>query len=72
VKRGTSVSKQLALEGMRAQLDEMVTLVRQVMKQTRVFRGNTRGTLPPGGKARCRQNVCRVRGSEFAGLTVRW
>jgi transposase, IS5 family len=44
VKRATSVSKQLALEGMRAQLDEMVPLVRQVMKQTRarIFRGNTR------------------------------
>jgi len=44
VKRATSVVKQLALEGLRAQLDEMVPLVRQVMKQTRarIFRGNTR------------------------------
>jgi transposase, IS5 family len=33
-KRTTNVSKQLALEGMRAQLDEMVPLIRQVMKQT--------------------------------------
>jgi transposase, IS5 family len=44
VKQATSVSKQLALEGLRAQLDGMVPLVRQVMKQTRarIFRGNTR------------------------------
>jgi transposase, IS5 family len=44
VKQAMSVSKQLALEGLRAQLDEMVPLVRQVMKQTRarIFRGNTR------------------------------
>ena len=44
VKQATSVSKQLALEGLRTQLDEMVPLVRQVMKQTRarIFRGNTR------------------------------
>jgi IS5 family transposase len=44
VKQATSVLKQLALEGLRAQLDEMVPLVRQVMKQTRarIFRGNTR------------------------------
>jgi IS5 family transposase len=44
VKQATSVFKQLALEGLRAQLDEMVPLVRQVMKQTRarIFRGNTR------------------------------
>jgi transposase, IS5 family len=42
VKRATGVSKQLALEGMRAQLGEMVLLVGQVMKQTRarIFRGN--------------------------------
>jgi transposase, IS5 family len=34
----------LALEGQRTQLDEMVPLVRQVMKQTRarISRGNTR------------------------------
>jgi len=44
VKRATSVFKQVALEGLRAQLDEMVPLVRQVMKQTRarIFHGNTR------------------------------
>jgi len=44
VKQATSVFKQLALEGLWAQLDEMVPLVRQVMKQTRarIFRGNTR------------------------------
>jgi transposase, IS5 family len=44
VKRAVSVFKQLALEGLRQQLDEMVPLVRQVMKQTRarIFRGNTR------------------------------
>lgn len=44
VKQATSVSKQLALEGLRAQLDEMVPLIRQVMKQTRarIFHGNTR------------------------------
>jgi transposase, IS5 family len=44
VKRATSVVKQLALEGLQAQLDEMVPLVRAVMKQTRarIFRGNTR------------------------------
>src|SRR5215471_16562262 len=44
VKQATSVFKQLTLEGLRAQLDEMVPLVRQVMKQTRdrIFRGNTR------------------------------
>ena len=43
-KRATSVLKQLALEGLRQQFDEMVPLVRQVMKQTRarIFRGNTR------------------------------
>jgi transposase, IS5 family len=48
VKRATSVIKQVALEGLRAQLDEMVPLVRQVMKQTRarIFHGNTRS----GGK----------------------
>ena len=44
VKQATSVSKQLALEGLRMQLDEMVPLIRQVMKQTRarIFHGNTR------------------------------
>jgi transposase, IS5 family len=44
VKRSKSVVKQLALEGLRRQLDEMLPRVQQVMKQTRarIFRGNTR------------------------------
>jgi transposase, IS5 family len=44
VKRSTTVLKQLALEGLRRELDEVTMLVRQVMKQTRarIFRGNTR------------------------------
>jgi transposase, IS5 family len=44
VKRSTDVVKQLALEGLRRQLDTMVPLVKQVMKQARarIFRGNTR------------------------------
>jgi IS5 family transposase len=44
VKQATSVFKQVALEGLRAQIDEMVPLVSQVMKQTRarIFGGNTR------------------------------
>jgi transposase, IS5 family len=44
VKRATNVLKQLALEGLRRELDEMASLVRQVMKQTRarIFHGNTR------------------------------
>jgi transposase, IS5 family len=44
VKQATTTMKQLALEGLRHELDEMVPLVRQVMKQTRarIFRGNTR------------------------------
>src|SRR5579864_2022544 len=44
VKRSTTVLKQLALEGLRQEIDEMMPLVRQVMKQTRerIFRGNTR------------------------------
>jgi IS5 family transposase len=44
VKQATSVLKQLALEGLRRELDEMASRVRQVMKQTRarIFRGNTR------------------------------
>jgi IS5 family transposase len=43
VKRSTTVLKQLALEGLRQELDEMMPLVKQVMKQTRerIFRGNT-------------------------------
>jgi IS5 family transposase len=44
VKQATNVMKQLALEGLRRELEEMVPRVRQVMKQTRarIFRGNTR------------------------------
>jgi transposase, IS5 family len=44
VKRSTRVLKQLALEGLRQELDKMTSRVRQVMKQTRarIFRGNTR------------------------------
>jgi IS5 family transposase len=44
VKRAADVVKQMALEGLRAELDRMVPLVRRVMQQTRarVFRGNTR------------------------------
>src|SRR5258708_5562838 len=44
VKRATGVLKQLALEGLRQELDKMASRVRQVMKQTRarIFRGNTR------------------------------
>ena len=44
VKRATSVVQQLALEGLRQELDEMRSRLRQVMKQTRarIFRGNTR------------------------------
>jgi transposase, IS5 family len=44
VKRAGSVSKQLALEGLRAEIERMVPLVRQVMKQTRsrIFRSDTR------------------------------
>lgn len=44
VKRATTVMKQLALEALRRELDEMVPLVGRVMKQTRarIFRGNTR------------------------------
>ncbi len=42
-KRAKNVLKQLALEGLRQQLDAMVPLVRQVIKQTRarIFRGDT-------------------------------
>jgi len=44
VKRATTALKQLVLEGLRQELDEMMSLVRQVMRQTRarIFRGNTR------------------------------
>ena len=48
VKRSRSVLKQLALEGLRQELDAMTPRVKQVMKQTRarIFRGDTR----PEGK----------------------
>jgi hypothetical protein len=44
VKQASGVLKQLALEGLRQQLDAMVPLVKQVMKQARarIFRGDTR------------------------------
>lgn len=44
VKRSRKLLKQLALEGLRQQLDEMMPRVKQVMKQTRarIFRGNAR------------------------------
>jgi len=44
VKRSRSLLKQLALEGLRRQLDETMPRVKQVMKQTRarIFQGNTR------------------------------
>jgi transposase, IS5 family len=44
VKRSKNLLKQLALEGLRQELDQMTSRVRQVMKQTRarIFRGNTR------------------------------
>jgi IS5 family transposase len=44
VKRAPSILKQLALEGLRQELDAMVPRVKQVMKQTRarIFRGNPR------------------------------
>jgi len=44
VKRAGSLSRQLALEGMRAEIERTAPLIRQVMKQTRVriFRGDTR------------------------------
>ena len=44
VKRSRHVLRQLALDGLRQEIDAMVPLVRQVMKQTRarIFRGETR------------------------------
>jgi transposase, IS5 family len=44
VKRAGTRTKQLALEGLRGEIERMVPLVRQVMKQTRarIFRGDTR------------------------------
>jgi IS5 family transposase len=44
VKRSRGILKQLALEGLRQELEAMMPLVRQVMRQTRerIFRGNTR------------------------------
>ena len=44
VKRSTNIFHQRALDGLRQQLDAMVPLVKQVMKQTsaRIFRGETR------------------------------
>jgi IS5 family transposase len=44
MKGSANALKQLVLEGLRQELDEMTSRVRQVMKQTRarIFRGNTR------------------------------
>jgi transposase, IS5 family len=44
VKRSRNILKQMALQGLRGALDNMVPLVKQVMKQTRarIFRGETR------------------------------
>jgi len=44
IKQAATTKKQLALEGLRDEIDEMVPLVRRVMKQTRarIFRGNMR------------------------------
>ncbi len=44
VKRSSDIVAQLALEGLRQQLDEMVPRVQQVMRQarTRIYRGDTR------------------------------
>src|SRR2546430_5309728 len=44
VKRSTDILQQLALEGLRHEIDAMAPRVQQVMKQTRdrIFRGNTR------------------------------
>jgi transposase, IS5 family len=44
VKRAGSISQQLALEGMREEIERMVPFIRKVMKQTRarIFRGDTR------------------------------
>jgi IS5 family transposase len=44
VKRSRTLLKQMALEGLRAALEDMVPLVKQVMRQTRarIFRGETR------------------------------
>jgi transposase, IS5 family len=42
MKGSANALKQLVLEGLRQELDEMTSRVRQVMKQTRarIFRGN--------------------------------
>jgi IS5 family transposase len=44
IRLAADIRKQLALEGLRAEIEAMVPLVRQVMKQTRarIFRGDTR------------------------------
>jgi IS5 family transposase len=44
VKRAGTLTKQLALDGLREEIERMVPLVRQVMKQTRarIFHGDTR------------------------------
>ena len=44
VKRANGILKQMTLQGLRQELESMLPLVRQVMRQTRerIFRGNTR------------------------------
>ena len=44
IKRSRTTLKQMALEGLREELETMVPLVKQVTKQTRarIFRGDTR------------------------------
>ena len=56
VKRAGSLSQQLALEGLRAEIERTAPLVRQVMKQTRarIFRGDTR-------EPRARSSACSSR-----------
>ena len=43
VKRATTVTKQVALEGLHREIDDKTSLIKQVMKQTRerIFNGNT-------------------------------
>jgi hypothetical protein len=41
VKRSADILQKIALEGLRAELDRMMPLVRRVMQQARVLRGDT-------------------------------
>ena len=47
MKRSATILKRPALEGLRQELDEMTSRVKQVMEQTRarLFRGNTRSDV---------------------------